>query len=211
MNIQELFTLVRETRPNALSNDSLLRALNSIEQQVETELLHLPEAERVNYGAVNAAELLLRPPHDRLYLYAMMSEVDYLLGESGLYQNDKIRADEAWEDLKLRLCRRGQSSVFGELLMLAAGTAASLSFDDLGLADGDVSSITVTFAERGATVFTKTEEDDLSYEGGTLTVPLTAEDTALLHNGVTTAKAVLVSADGEATVKSRAVRILIKE
>ncbi len=211
MNIQQLLALVRETRPNALSNDSLLSALNSIEQRVQTELLHLQEEDAVNYSAVSAAELLLRPPHDRLYLYAMMSEVDYLLGEADLYQNDKLRADEAWEDLALRLCRRGQSSVFGELLTLAAGTAATLSFDDLGLEDGDVSRITVTFTERGSTAFEKTEEDDLSYAGGTLTVPLTAEDTALLHNGVTTAKAVLVSADGEATVKSRSVRILVKE
>ena len=211
MNIQELLTLVRETRPNALSSDSLLRAVNSIEQQVQGELLQLAEDETVSYSAVSAAELTLLPPHDRLYLYAMMSEVDYLLGETSLYQNDKIRADEAWEDLKLRLCRRGQSSVFGELLTLAAGTAASLSFEDLGLADDDVSAVTVTFTERGSTAFTKTEDDDLNYSGGVLTVPLTAEDTALLHAGVTTVKAILVSADGEATVKSRAVRILVKE
>ena len=211
MNIQELLTLVRETRPNGLSNASLLRAVNSLEGRVQTELLHFAPDDTVSYSAVSAAELLLRPPHDRLYLYAMMSEVDYLLGETSLYQNDKIRADEAWEDLKLRLCRRGQSSVFGELLTLAAGTAASLSFEDLGLADDDVSAVTVTFAERGSTAFTKTEDDDLSYSGGVLTVPLTAEDTALLHAGVTTVKAILVSADGEATVKSRAVRILVKE
>ena len=211
MNIQELLTLVRETRPNGLSNASLLRAVNSLEGRVQTELLHFAPDDTVSYSAVSAAELLLRPPHDRLYLYAMMSEVDYLLGETSLYQNDKIRADEAWEDLKLRLCRRGQSSVFGELLTLAAGTAASLSFEDLGLADDDVSAVTVTFTERGSTAFTKTEADALTYSGGTLTVPLTAEDTALLHAGVTTAQAVLTSADGEAVVKSRAVRILIKE
>ena len=211
MNIQELLTLVRDARPNALSNDSLLRALNSIEQRVQTELLLLAPEDTASYSAVSAAELLLRPPHDRLYLYAMMSEVDYLLGEASLYQNDKIRADEAWEDLKLRLCRRGRSSVFGELLTLAAGTAAVLNFDDLGLEDGDVSHITVTFTERGSTAFAKTEEDNISYAGGVLTVPLTAEDTELLHTGVTTARAVIVSADEATTVKSRIVRILIRE
>ena len=211
MKIQELFTLTRETRPNALSDASLLRALNSIELRLQTELLHIPAEEAVSYDAASAAELLLRPPHDRLYLYAMMSEVDYLLGETALYQNDKIRADEAWEDLCLRLCRRGRASVFGELLTLTAGTGISPAFTDLPLADDELGAVTVTFKERGGTALTKTEDDDLSYAGGVLTVPLTAEDTALLHAGVTTAQATLTSADGETTVKSRALRLLVKE
>lgn len=211
MNIQELLTLVRETRPNALSNSSLLRALNSIEGKVQTELLHLPTSDAVRYSAVTAAELLLLPPHDRLYLYAMMSEVDYLLGETGLYQNDKTRADEAWEDLQLRICRRGQSAAVGELLSLTAGADASVTLYGLGLADDDVSSITVTFAEQGSTVFTKTEADGLIYENGELTVPLTAADTEQLHTGVTTAQASMVSGDEQVTVKSRKLRILVRE
>ena len=212
MNVQTLLALVRESRPNALSNSTLLDALNGIEGRVQTELLGMDAAAAVRYGAVNKAELLLLPPYDRLYLYAMMSEVDYLLGEASLYQNDKTRADEAWEDLRLLLCRRGRCALFGGLLCLRAGCDVTLALGGLALGAEEVSSIAVTFTALEESALTKTEDDDgVEVSGSVLLVPLSADESSELDgSGVVTVSAVLESGDGAET-RSETIRLLIKE
>ena len=209
MTIQELMNAAKEARSHSLSDTTILREINITEGKIQEELLGITESQKYKSGD-EAAEMLLISPHEDIYLYTLMSRIDYLLSETNLYQNDKELAEEEWNDLMLRICRHGRRAAFGEIMLLNKGEDAAISFDALGLADGDISSISVTFTERGATAFTKTEED-ATYEGGTLTVPLTAADTALLHTGITTVQAELVSADEETTVKSRKIRAWVME
>lgn len=211
MTVNEALSRAREARPSALPDATLLRILNDTEERILTEWLGTDAGGGTRYAAANAAELLLLPPYDEFYLYTLLAETDYLLGETDLYRNDRARADAMEEDIRLLLCRRGRRAVFGTLLRLTAGASVTMTLGGIALADEDVSAVTVTFRAGGVSVLVKTEEDEgVCVAGHTLFVPLSAEDVACLTPGTVTATASLLSRDGAVTAKSETLRLFVK-
>lgn len=209
MTVGELFAFVREVRPNTFTDETLLHLLNEVEGRIQTELL-LTQAEHAErYEPEDTeAELLVQPPYDGVYRWYLMSMVEYLLGETGQYDTDRQMFEAAWKSLANYVCKAVRPAYDRRRrpprrLTLIRGASGTVTFFAMPLADGDVGSLTVTFRQGGGVLLQLTETDGrLLYEEQTLTVSLSAEDTALFAVGTAAVSWAAGSKDGEAVFRS---------
>lgn len=89
MTLREVIERVDEIKPNAFSEDTKTMWLNECEGMVQTEVLLFASEDILVYDfdADKDAELLVKPPHDKLYWVYLAAMIDFANGEYNKYQN----------------------------------------------------------------------------------------------------------------------------
>lgn len=89
MNVQQVIRLVDDIKPNAFSDEAKTAWLNEAEGLVQTEVLLLAPEEIIVYSweKDRETELLVKPPHDKLYWAYLTALIDFANGEYLKYQN----------------------------------------------------------------------------------------------------------------------------
>ena len=89
MNVQQVIRLVDDIKPNAFSDEAKTAWLNEAEGLVQTEVLLLAPEEIIVYSweEDKETELLVKPPHDKLYWTYLTALIDFANGEYLKYQN----------------------------------------------------------------------------------------------------------------------------
>ena len=89
MTLSQVIQAVDEVKPNAFSNETKTAWLSEAEGMVQTQILLWASEEIItyDYGADKDAELLVQPPHDKLYPAYLEARIDYANGEYNKYQN----------------------------------------------------------------------------------------------------------------------------
>lgn len=99
MTIRELLDTVRFAKATAQSDAMLLQYLNEIEGKAQTDVMGIAPEDTVEYTAADLdAELLVKAPHDKLYIYRLMAMIDFGDGEYNRYQNELQMADGAFRE-----------------------------------------------------------------------------------------------------------------
>lgn len=96
MTLAELIGLADELRPNTLSNELKTRWVNEAEGLVQTEIFLMAPDDIVSYtwDDDQESELLVQPPHEKLYLPYLCAQIDFAHREYEDYQNDKAMFEE---------------------------------------------------------------------------------------------------------------------
>ena len=89
MTLSQVISSVDEIKPNSFSNDTKTAWINEIEGMVQTEVFLFAPVEIIQYDylANKDTELLVAPPHDKLYKPYLEARIDYANGEYNKYQN----------------------------------------------------------------------------------------------------------------------------
>ena len=89
MRLSEVLEFVDGIKPNAYTEEQKTRWVNDCEGMVQTQVLLLAPEEIVRYAwpLDRETELLVSPPHDKLYFSYLCALVDFANGEYGKYQN----------------------------------------------------------------------------------------------------------------------------
>lgn len=87
--IRQVIQYVDDVKPNAFSNSTKVEWINEAEGLVQTEVLlrAIEEVETYTWEEDADTELLVRPPHDKLYRAYLTAMIDYANGEYGRYSN----------------------------------------------------------------------------------------------------------------------------
>ena len=92
MTAEKVIRLANEIKPNALSDELKLHYLSEVEGMVQTEVMLLSSADTITYTEDDlGAELIVRPPHDKLYLSYLIAMIDFSNGEYNKYTNTIAR------------------------------------------------------------------------------------------------------------------------
>lgn len=89
MVLSQCILMADEIKPNAYSDEMKTAWLGDCEGMVQTEILLRDPQSIVTYSYEHDhdAVLLVRPPHDKLYLYYLTAMIDFANGEYQNYQN----------------------------------------------------------------------------------------------------------------------------
>jgi len=89
MKLSEAIEYVDSIKPNAFTNEDKTRWINEAEGMVQTNVFLLAPEEIItyDYGSDSEAELLVRPPHDKIYAAYLVAMIDFANGEYNKYQN----------------------------------------------------------------------------------------------------------------------------
>ena len=89
MLVNDVIDQVNTLKPHPYENESLVQWLNECEGMVQTRVMLMAPIETIRYSwpADKNTELLVGPPHDKLYPAYLMAQIDYNNGEYGKYQN----------------------------------------------------------------------------------------------------------------------------
>lgn len=88
MTIGEVLEFVDDIKPNAFTTGQKLQWLNEAEGMVQTEVLLRDISEITVYTEEDIEDtLLVRPPHDKLYIAYLNAMIDFANGEYERYQN----------------------------------------------------------------------------------------------------------------------------
>lgn len=87
MKICDLFEMLDEVQPSAISERTKLRLLSECENSILTNTYLLAAENCIEYTAVTDAELLVPHPYDKLYLPYLQAQLCYLAGEYAQYEN----------------------------------------------------------------------------------------------------------------------------
>lgn len=89
MTIETCIRAVDEIKPNAFSDETKTQWLSEVEGMVQTEifLFHPVNLVQYSYDTDKDTELLVDPPHDKLYRSFLEAKIDYANGEYEKYSN----------------------------------------------------------------------------------------------------------------------------
>ncbi len=89
MILREVIEYVDGIKPNTFTKEDKTRWINEVEGMVQTNVFLLASEEIITYDYENdsEAELLVRPPHDKIYAAYLAAMIDYANGEYNKYQN----------------------------------------------------------------------------------------------------------------------------
>ena len=101
MTLSQVIQAVDEVKPNAFSSETKTAWLNEVEGMVQTQVFLWAPEEIIayDYGADKDAELLVQPPHDKLYPAYLEARIDYANGEYNKYQNTMQMFNEFFGEL----------------------------------------------------------------------------------------------------------------
>ena len=116
MTVREAIALARKLKPcdqGVFDDAMLVQFVNEIEGKTQTEVLQIARADCVRYDAAADldAELLIGPPHDKLYYLYVMAMIDFANAEYDKYNNTVTLCDEAvseWARWFIRTHGRGR-------------------------------------------------------------------------------------------------------
>lgn len=89
LTIENCIKAVDEIKPNAFSNETKTEWLNEVEGMVQTEIFLFQPVDlvRYSYESDKNTEMLVDPPHDKLYRSFLEARIDYANGEYEKYTN----------------------------------------------------------------------------------------------------------------------------
>ena len=98
--VSSVITRVDDIKPNAFSNETKTQWLNEVEGMVQTEVFLWASEQIITYDyATNAdTELLVQPPHDKLYWAYLTAMIDFANGEYNKYQNSMEMYNEYYRN-----------------------------------------------------------------------------------------------------------------
>ncbi len=101
MKLYEVLETVDEIKPNAFSDAVKTRWLSEVEGKVQAEvfLLAVEEIAPYDYERDKEKELLVRPPHDKLYEAYLCARIDLANGEYNKYQNTMLVFNAFYNEL----------------------------------------------------------------------------------------------------------------
>ena len=116
MTVREAIAMARKLKPcdqGVFDDAMLVQFVNEIEGKTQTEVLQIARADCVRYDAAADldAELLIGPPHDKLYYLYVMAMIDFANAEYDKYNNTDTQCDEAvseWARWFIRTHGRGR-------------------------------------------------------------------------------------------------------
>jgi len=89
VTVKECIDFVDAIKPNAFSNDQKTTWLNEVEGMVQTEvfLWAVDQVIQYTYDTDKNREMLVAPPHDKLYRAYLTAMIDFANGEYDKYAN----------------------------------------------------------------------------------------------------------------------------
>lgn len=98
MTNREIIDAVDDVKPNAFSEKTKVRWLDSLEGRVMTEVMLMDpcEVRPFAYPECMEHEPLLEPPYDDLYVMWLTAQIDLANGEYEKYQNSMTVFNAAW-------------------------------------------------------------------------------------------------------------------
>lgn len=88
MKVKEVIDIVDRVKPNEFEFADKVRWLNEAEGMVQTDVFLFASEEIITYGEEDGErELLVAPPHDKLYEAYLKAKIDFEHGEYRKYQN----------------------------------------------------------------------------------------------------------------------------
>lgn len=110
MKISEVTARILKTKPHPFDEDTIVSFINSLEQQVQAEVLETPIANRIDYTwADNSSTVLLMPPpYDSCYLFYVAARIDFDLGEFESYNQNMMQFNTLYDEYKKYYIRQNQ-------------------------------------------------------------------------------------------------------
>lgn len=89
MTIEQVIKSAKGIKPNSFSNETITMWINEVEGMVQTDvmLLSLADVITYNYDDHKNTELLVKTPHDKIYVYFVVAMIDFANNEYNLYTN----------------------------------------------------------------------------------------------------------------------------
>lgn len=89
MILKDIIDYVDEIKPNAFSNETKTGWINECEGMVQSEVFLWASTEIITYDYAKDKdrELLVSPPHDKIYWTYLTAMIDFANGEYNKYQN----------------------------------------------------------------------------------------------------------------------------
>jgi len=102
MKVREILAFIMQIRPHAYTDAEMIALLNTIEGRVYTDILQKAEGfegtfEPFSEGQVER-ELVVPVPFTDLYTYYLASQIDWMNGDSGRYNDSMVLYNKAWDD-----------------------------------------------------------------------------------------------------------------
>lgn len=100
MRVRDAIALADELKPNAFSSAAKVLWLSEVEGMVQTSVFQLAPEEVISYTWERDAdtELLVLPPHDKLYVEYLAARIDYANGEYDKYANTMQMFNAFWAE-----------------------------------------------------------------------------------------------------------------
>ena len=98
--LKDVIDEVDEVKPNPYDNDTKTRWLNEIEGKVQTEVFLIASVDVIQYtyATDQNVQLLVDPPHDKLYGVYLAARIDFANGESKKYQKTMQLFNEFFDE-----------------------------------------------------------------------------------------------------------------
>ncbi len=89
MTMSQVIEMANDVKPNAFDEKTMTHWVNQVEGQVQTEVFLWAVEQIIQYDINQDAdtELLVQPPHDKIYLSYLMAMIDFANGEYNKYAN----------------------------------------------------------------------------------------------------------------------------
>ena len=104
MTLKEAIERVSRAKPHAFPEEALTEWINEVEGMIQTEIMLLdPVANLTRYDWEKNQEtvLMVRPPHDKLYISYLEAKIDYKNGEYDKYQASQVMFEEHWTEFEV--------------------------------------------------------------------------------------------------------------
>ena len=102
MTISEVIAKINKTKPHPFDEDTIVSFINSLDQQVQADVLRTAIAERVDYtwASDGGTALLMPPPYDSCYLFYVAARIDFDTREFDSYNQNMIQYNTLYEEYK---------------------------------------------------------------------------------------------------------------
>ena len=102
MKVREILARIMQIRPHAYTDEEMIGMLNTIEGRVYTEIFQKAAdftGEFVPFQeGEEERELAVPVPFTELYLFFLMSRIDFYNGDSGRYNDSMVLHNDAWDN-----------------------------------------------------------------------------------------------------------------
>lgn len=102
MKLREILTTVDQVRPNAYTDAEKIAMINTIEGRVYTDIFQKAEGFEGEFIPLEEGqeerELAVPVPFTELYLFFLMSRIDFLNGDSSRYNDTMVLLQNAWDE-----------------------------------------------------------------------------------------------------------------
>lgn len=104
MKLRELLTTVDQLRPNAFTDAEKIRMVNTVEGRIYKDILQKYEGVEPIFVPFEEGqeerELVVPVPFTDVYVYYLISMMDFYNGDSGRYNDSMVLYNQAWEEFQ---------------------------------------------------------------------------------------------------------------